>query len=149
DRAHLDPHLEAEHLELKQVLFEPGKRLDHVYFPITAVVSLLNLVEDTSGIEIATVGNEVLLRLPSSCGITALNPKEIAKAQLPGEALVMDPETFALKVAEGGGFAEVVHLYTQAFIAQIGQQVACNGLHSIEERCARWMLLTHDRVGAD
>jgi CRP-like cAMP-binding protein len=149
DRVRLAPHLEAERLELKQVLFEPGKRLDHVYFPLTAVVSLLNLVEENSGVEIATVGNEGLLGLPISWGITALNPREIVQAQVPGEALVMDPETFALRVAEGGGFAEVVHLYTQAFVSQIGQQVACNGLHTVEERCARWMLLTHDRVGED
>ena len=149
DRAELVPHLETERLELKQVLFEPGKRLDHVYFPITAVVSLLNLVEQDSGVEIATVGNEGLVGLPISWGITTLNPREIVQAQVPGEALVMDPETFADKAAEGGGFAEVVHLYTQAFVTQIAQQVACNGLHSIEERCARWMLLTHDRVGAD
>jgi CRP-like cAMP-binding protein len=149
DRARVAPHVEAERLELKQVLFEPGKRLDHVYFPLTAVVSLLNLVEDHSGVEIATVGNEGLVGLPISWGINALNPKEIVQAQVPGDALVMDPEGFADRLAEGGGFAEVVHRYTQAFVSQIGQQVACNGLHTIEERCARWMLLTHDRVGAE
>jgi CRP-like cAMP-binding protein len=149
DRVELAHDLEAERLELKQVLFEPGKRLDHVYFPLSAVVSLLNLVEDSGGVEIATVGNEGLLGLPVSWGITTLNPKEIVQAQVPGDVLVMDPETFASRIAQGGGFAEIVHLYTQAFVTQIGQQVACNGLHSIEERCARWMLLTHDRVGAD
>jgi hypothetical protein len=58
-------------------------------------------------------------------------------------------ETFASKVAEARELTWLVHRYTQAFVTQIGQQVACNGLHTIEERCARWMLLTHDRVGSD
>jgi CRP-like cAMP-binding protein len=148
DRAALVPHLDAERLEMKQVLFEPGKPLDHVYFPVTAVGSLLNLVDDAiGGVEVATVGNEGLLGLPASWGITTFNPSELAQCQVPGEAVVMDSETFAAKVAAGGGFTEVVHRYSHAFVTQISQQVACNGLHSIEERCARWLLLTSDRVG--
>jgi CRP-like cAMP-binding protein len=149
DRADLAPHLEYERLELKDLLLEQGKRIYNVYFPLTSVASLLNLVEETSGIEIATVGNEGLVGLSLSWGIDTLNPREFVQCQVPGDALVMDAETFASKVAAGGELAWLVHRYTQAFVTQIGQQVACNGLHSIEERCARWMLLTHDRVGSD
>jgi CRP-like cAMP-binding protein len=61
----------------------------------------------------------------------------------------MDAETFSDKHSAGGAFTSVVQRYTQAFVTQLGQQVACNGLHSVEERCARWLLLTNDRVGAD
>ena len=57
--------------------------------------------------------------------------------------------TFIAELARDSGLAGVVRRYTQAFVSQLMQQVACNGLHSIEQRCARWMLLTHDRVGAD
>jgi CRP-like cAMP-binding protein len=149
ERGDLAPHLELERLELKDLLLEPGKRIYSVYFPLTAVASLLNLVEDTSGIEIATVGNEGLIGLSLSWGIDTLNPREFVQCQVPGDALVMDAETFASKVSAGGELTWLVHRYTQAFVTQIGQQVACNGLHSIEERCARWMLLTHDRVGSD
>jgi CRP-like cAMP-binding protein len=149
DTADLAPHLELVRLELKELLLEQGKRIDSVYFPLTAVASLLNLVQDTSGVEIATVGNEGLVGLSLSWGIDTLNPREFVQCQVPGEALVMDAETFASKVAAGGELTWLVHRYTQAFVTQIGQQVACNGLHSIEERCARWMLLTHDRVGSD
>jgi CRP-like cAMP-binding protein len=148
-QADLAPHLEKVRLELKDLLFEQGKRIDSVYFPITAVASLLNLVEDTSGVEIATIGNEGLVGLSVSWGIDTFNPREFVQCQVPGDALVMDAETFASKVAAGGELTWLVHRYTQAFVTQIGQQVACNGLHSIEERCARWMLLTHDRVGSD
>jgi CRP-like cAMP-binding protein len=148
-QADLAPHLEQVRLELKELLFEAGKRIDSVYFPLTAVASLLNLVEGTSGVEIATVGNEGLVGLSVSWGINTFNPREFVQCQVPGDALVMDAETFAAKVAAGGELTWLVHRYTQAFVTQIGQQVACNGLHSIQERCARWMLLTHDRVGSD
>jgi CRP-like cAMP-binding protein len=84
-----------------------------------------------------------------SRGIDTFNPREFVQCQVPGDALVMDAQTFANKVSEGGDLTWLVHRYTQAFVTQISQQVACNGLHSIEERCARWMLLTHDRVGSD
>ena len=149
DQADLAPHLEPVRLELKDLLFEAGKRIDSVYFPLTAVASLLNLAEDTSGVEIATVGNEGLVGLSVSWGITTFNPREFVQCQVPGDTLVMDAETFASMVAAGGELTSLVHRYTQAFVTQIGQQVACNGLHSIEERCARWMLLTQDRVGSD
>jgi CRP-like cAMP-binding protein len=148
-KAELAPHLEKVRLELKELLLEQGKRIDSVYFPLTAVASLLNLVQDTSGVEIATVGNEGLVGLSVSWEINTLNPQEFVQCQVPGDALVMDAETFAAKVAAGGELTWLVHRYTQAFVSQIGQQVACNGLHSIEERCARWMLLTQDRVGSD
>ena len=149
DQAELAPVLESVRLELKMELEEPSKRLDSVWFPISSVVSLLNLLEGTSGIEIATIGNEGLVGLPLSWGTTVFNPQEIAICQVPGDALVMDADVFMTKIKEDRALAGLVHRYTQAFVTQIGQQVACNGLHSIEERCARWMLLTQDRVGAD
>ncbi len=148
-KADLAPHLEQVRLELKEQLIEPGTRIYSVYFPLTAVASLLNLVENISGVEIATVGNEGLVGLSVSWGINTFNPREFVQVSVPGEALVMDTETFAAKVAEGRELTWLVHRYTQAFVTQISQQVACNGLHTIEERCARWTLLTQDRVGSD
>ena len=93
EQADLAPHLEKVRLELKELLFDPGKRIDSVYFPTTAVASLLNLVEDTSGVEIATVGNEGLVGLSVSWGINTFNPLEFVQCQVPGDALVMDAET--------------------------------------------------------
>ncbi len=149
EQGDLAPHLELERLELKDLLLESGKRIYNVYFPLTAVASLLNQVEDTDGVEIATVGNEGLIGLSLSWGIDTLNPREFVQCQVPGDALVMSSDVFASKVSQGGELTWLVHRYTQAFVTQISQQVACNGLHSIEERCARWMLLTHDRVGSN
>jgi CRP-like cAMP-binding protein len=149
DQADLAPHLVAVRLELKQQLLEPGERIDHVYFPLNAVGSLLNLMEDTSGVEVATVGNEGLLGLSVSWGAGILNPREVIQCQIPGEALVMDAGLFASRTSGPGALTDLVHAYTQAFVTQISQQVSCNGLHPIEERCARWLLLTHDRVAFD
>jgi CRP-like cAMP-binding protein len=149
DRAALAPYFETVHLEMKELLFEQGKRFERVYFPLTAVASMLSLMEGAAGVEIATVGNEGLIGVPVSWGVTTLNPRELIQAQVPGEALVMDVDTFHAKVSRPGELRDRVDLYTQALFAQISQQVACNGLHSVEERSARWLLLTHDRVGTD
>src|SRR5204863_5318248 len=66
-----------------------------------------------------------------------------------GDALRMSADEFAREISKPKAFRDLVQHYTQAFFAQVSQQVACNGLHSVQERCARWLLLTHDRVGAD
>jgi CRP-like cAMP-binding protein len=148
-RADLAPLVEMIHLELKEELERPGRRLDNVWFPVSSVISLLNLLDENEMIEIATIGNEGLVGLPLSWGTDVFNPKEIAICQVPGEALVMDADDFRTKLKEDGALASLVARYTQAFVTQIGQQVACNGLHTVEERAARWMLLTHDRVATD
>jgi CRP-like cAMP-binding protein len=149
DRDELASDLEAQRLELKDPLLEPGKPIDHVYFPINSVGSILSLVDETPGVEIATVGTEGMIGLSVSWGITTTNPTEMAQCQVPGDTLVIDADAFAFRISEGGAFARAVQLYTQAFVSQVGQQVACNGLHSVEERCARWILLTADRVGGN
>lgn len=136
-------------LDLKEQVHVPGGRIDSVYFPLDAVASLLNLVEDEGGVEVATIGNEGLVGLPVSWGAGYANSRELVQVQVPGEVLRMDADVFGAEIAGQGSLSSVVQRYTQAFFAQLTQQVACNGLHSIQERCARWLLLTHDRVGSD
>jgi CRP-like cAMP-binding protein len=149
-RMRLSSELELMRFELKEQLQVPGGRIDSVYFPLDSVASLLNLVEDSpGGVEVATIGNEGLVGLPLSWGVRYANPRDLVQVQVPGEMLRMDAGVFAGEMAAAGSLAAVVHRYTQAFFAQVTQQVACNGLHSIQERCARWLLLTHDRVGRD
>jgi hypothetical protein len=149
-RVALRQALEPVRLEMKEVLYEGnGRRIDSVYFPLQAVASLLNSVDGTIGVEVATIGNEGLVGLPVSWGMSHFNPREFTQIQVPGDALRLDADVFAAELADRGQLSELVHRYTQAFFAQVEQQVACNGLHSIQERCARWLLLTHDRVGAD
>jgi CRP-like cAMP-binding protein len=149
ERTRLAASMERARVEMKEVLFKPGGRIDAVYFPLNSVASILNLVDDSGGVEVATVGNEGLVGLPVSWGVTTANPRELVQVQVPGDVLRIDAESFFREVSEPGPLRDIVQHYTQAFFAQVSQQVACNGLHSILERCARWLLLTHDRVGAD
>lgn len=128
-------------------LYGPGERIDSVFFALSAVSSLINLAEGTDGVEVATIGNEGVVGLPVSWGAGEATSREQLLVQLPGEALRMDAAVFSEEIAARGPLSAVVHRYTQAFFAQVAQQVACNGLHSAQQRCARWLLLTHDRVG--
>jgi CRP-like cAMP-binding protein len=149
ERSRIAGQVQEVKLEMKERLCEVGGRIDSVYFPLTAVVSLLNVAADKAGVEIATIGNEGLVGVSLSWDATSLNPAEFLQVQVPGRALRMGASAFVSEYVQGGGLTQVVHRYTQAFVSQLSQQVACNGIHSIEERCARWLLLTHDRVGSD
>ncbi len=149
ERRRVAEEVEEVRLELKEQLCNSGERIDSVYFPLGSVVSLLTRVEGTPGVEVATIGSEGLVGVSLSWGAATLNPADLLQVQVPGPALRMDAEVFTAELARGEGLASIVQRYTQAFVSQLSQQVACNGLHSIQERCARWLLLTHDRVGAD
>jgi CRP-like cAMP-binding protein len=134
---------------LKQVLYEPGARIEALYFPINAVASILTTLSDGAGVEIATVGNEGMVGSPVVLGSDAMPAREFCQVQVPGELLRMDKTSFAEVLSQDDPFREIIQLYTQALFTQIAQQVACNALHSVEERCSRWLLLTHDRVHSD
>lgn len=135
--------------EQKYVLAEAGSPLDEVYFPVDAVVSVLTRMDDGASVEIATIGNEGLVGVTVAWGAEAMNPKEFATVQVPGTVVSMDRVAFREELRRQGVLASLVERYTQAFFTQVSQQVACNGLHSVEQRCARWLLMTRDRAGAD
>jgi CRP-like cAMP-binding protein len=149
DRWRLTRDMEAVRFKLMDTLYDASQAIDSVYFPLQSVVSILTRAEGTNGVEVATIGNEGLVGLSLAWGASELNPSDVLQVQVPGPALRMPAATFSAELARDSSLAAVVRRYTQAFVSQLMQQVACNGLHSIEERCARWMLLTHDRVGAD
>ncbi|MDQ3947153.1 MAG: Crp/Fnr family transcriptional regulator [Actinomycetota bacterium] len=135
-------------LEFKRVLHQPGEPIDTVYFPENAVVSLLTAMADGSTVEVATIGNEGIVGIPLVLGVQAMATRDYHQVQVGGSARAMDAATF-LKAARRNPLRNVVQRYTQALFTQITQQVACNAVHNVTERCARWMLLTHDRVGSD
>ncbi|MGH9164315.1 MAG: Crp/Fnr family transcriptional regulator [Acidimicrobiales bacterium] len=149
DRERLAPHLKFERVELKQLIFGLGGPIDCVYFPQNAVISILTTMDDDTGVEIATVGNEGMVGVPLFLGSDNMPTREFSQAQVPGEVVRMDASTFRQELVRGGSFNGVMQRYVLAFFGQTSQQVACNSLHSIEERCSRWLLLTHDRVEAD
>ena len=139
--------LELVSLNLRQELYSPNLPIEHVYFPINGVVSMLAQIEKRQMVEVATVGNEGLIGLPLFLG-TNTTPGT-AFSQVPGDAYRLQAGAFKSLIEEQSSFTRVLHRYTQALMTQVSQGNACNRAHSNKQRCARWLLLTHDRVGAD
>jgi CRP-like cAMP-binding protein len=135
-------------LKVRQVLHKHGEPISEVYFPGRSVCSITNMMEDGGVVEVATVGREGLVGVGAILG----NPIATGEAfvQIPGElAAVMSIDAFRRELDRRGPFYENVTRYSQAFVSLLMQSVACNGLHSAEERCCRWLLMTHDRIGQD
>jgi CRP-like cAMP-binding protein len=133
---------------LRETLHKNGQPIREVFFPGRCLVSITHAMEDGGMLEVATVGPEGFV------GVSAILGDSIAAGeafiQVAGEpAQVLPIEIFQQEMARGGAFHEAVSQYGQAFMLLIMQSVACNGLHSAEERCCRWLLMTHDRVCAD
>lgn len=143
----LATRLEHVKLSLKEMLYDADAPITHVFFPLSGVMSLVVLMEDDRAVEVGTIGNEGMVGTPLF--LASERSPTRALAQVPGEALRMRAEFFQEEMARGDAFQHLVRRYTQGMINQISQTVACNHLHSIEERMCRWLLLTHDRVGAD
>jgi CRP-like cAMP-binding protein len=133
-------------LPVKTVLFEPGAAVDAVHFPTDGVISLVTPLQDGAIVEVATIGNEGIVGVPLvPTGGLAVR----AISQVAGHSLRMDATTFLEWGDRSRSFQTLVEAYTQALFGQISQAAACNRLHSSEERLSRWLLMSHDRVGAD
>lgn len=135
-------------LRTPQQIYEAGREIREVYFPIDAVLSVVTQMRDGGSIEVGTVGREGVSAIPLLLGaITSANE---SYCQVPGRAVVISTDYFRrLLSAEDNQFRSVLDRFLQAYVNMLGQLAACNGKHSIYERCARWLLLTHDRVNSD
>jgi CRP-like cAMP-binding protein len=134
-------------LENKTLAYDVDKPIKFVYFPLTGVFSLVTIMEDGVGVEVATIGNEGVVGLPLFLGVDRTSGK--AFTQVPGDFLRMTAEAFRKEIRRKGPLTQTLQLYTQALMVQISQGMACNGVHSIKQRCARWLLMTQDRVAAE
>jgi len=132
-------------MKFKQVLQKHGDKVTTIYFPWGGVCSIVNVMQDGRMVEVATVGREGMV------GITAFLGGDVPPGetfvQVPdGDGQAMPVEAFRSEVARNGPFRDLMNRWAQALTAMIMQSTACNGLHTVEERCARWLLMTHDRV---
>jgi CRP-like cAMP-binding protein len=143
----LSRDFESLSLSVKEVMFEPNQRIEHVYFPLSSVLSIVATMRDGPAVEVATVGKEGMLGLPLFLGVDSTPVK--AFAQVPGKTLRMRAHTFQRHAQRETKLASVLRRYTQALMVQLGQGTACNRAHSTEQRCCRWLLMTHDRVGSN
>jgi len=138
---------EPVELEIRDLVYEPGKPIPHVYFPTTAVLSMVSQLDGETGVEVATIGREGMAGLPVFLGVPT-NPNSVF-AQVAGRAWRMPAEQLREVLSDDGALHHQLHRYIQATMVQLSQNVACNRLHSTEERAARWLLMTADRVGSN
>ena len=136
-------------VELTQwdALYEPHERCKYVYFPETGMASILSVLKDGTMTEVSTVGNEGMVGLPVFFG--AKTSARRAFWQVQGSAYRMDAAVLRRETRKCGALSEALLRYTQALFTQVSQLATCNRLHSIEQRCCCWLLLTHDRVAGD
>jgi CRP-like cAMP-binding protein len=143
-RRRLLAELTEVELPLKKIVFDYDQPIEHVYFPTRGVVSILGAMDDGTPVEVATIGPEGFVGLPVFLGAESTPAR--ALVQIPGRALRMDAKTFR-ELAREPDLAQVLNRFTQALFTLLAQGAVCNRMHTLTERCARWLLLTADRVG--
>lgn len=143
----LAQHLELIAMRLGDVLYEPGGRLRHVYFPTTSIVSLLYVLENGASAEIAIVGNEGILGVALFMGGETTPSRAVVQSAGYGYRLKAQ-----LLKSEFSRFGPMLHLllrYTQALITQMAQTAVCNRHHSVDQQLCRWLLLSLDRLASN
>ena len=141
------PRLVPVRLELKQVLIEPDIPIRDVYFLREGVCSFISEQQEHGSVEVGTIGRDGLIGIPVLLGAQTIPYKVFV--QIEGQGVRMPADEFRQLVDDRPTFRNLLLRYTQYWTDQLSQSVACNRLHTLDERCARWLLLTYDRVEGD
>jgi CRP-like cAMP-binding protein len=147
DLERLRPHLELVSLTLGDSLYEPGGKLRHVYFPTTAIVSLLYVMEDGASAEIAVVGNEGILGISLFMGGETTPSRAVVQSA--GQCYRLKAQLLKDEFGRFGPMMELLLRYTQALITQMSQTAVCNRHHSVDQQLCRWLLLSLDRLATN
>lgn len=147
DRARLESHFTEEPLAFKQPLLEQGAPAARVYFVESGVMSIVTDLKDGETVEAGTVGNEGLVGLPAVLG-SGRSPNRVF-CQVPGVARVVDARVIEAERQESTAWFGLLLRYVSFVTAMVSQTAACNRMHMVDARMSRWLLMTHDRVGAD
>jgi CRP-like cAMP-binding protein len=140
----IGPHVVQVDMPLGQVVYESGDRLDHVYFPSTAIVSLLYVMEDGASGEIAIVGNEGVVGIALFMGGDTTPSRAVVQSA--GKAYRLEARILKEEFHRAGPMQRLLLRYTQALITQMAQTAVCNRHHSIDQQLCRWLLLSIDRL---
>ena len=143
----LRPHLEPLEMPLGQVVSESGRLLDHVYFPTTAIISLLYVMEDGSSAEIAVVGNEGVVGISLFMGGETTPSRAVVQSA--GHACRLPAQYLRKEFNRAGSMQHLLLRYTQSLITQMAQTAVCNRHHSVDQQLCRWLLLSLDRLPGD
>jgi CRP-like cAMP-binding protein len=138
------PHLETVEMPLGQVLYEAGGRLNHVYFPTSAIVSLLYVMEDGGSAEIAVVGFEGIVGISIFMGGQSTPSRAVVQSA--GAGFRLSSSTMMKEFNLAGAVLHLFLRYTQALITQMSQTAACNRHHTLDQQLCRWLLLSLDRL---
>jgi CRP-like cAMP-binding protein len=146
DYRRLARHLVPVSLSLRQVLYEPGDPIRHVYFPESGVISLLTVVDPKKAAEVAVIGNEGVVGASTTLGINASLVRALVQGE--GTALRIEASLLRKEFAENGAWFRELYRFSNALMGQAAQTAACNRFHTVEARLARWLLATRDRVNS-
>lgn len=147
DYQRLLPELEQVPLTFGDILYEPGDTIGHVYFPNNGIISLLSSVESQKVLEVGIVGNEGVAGLPVVLGVRVSLNRGLVQSD--GTAMRMKAAVLQKEFKQDGALQRLLHRYLHSLLTQISQSAVCNRFHMVESRLARWLLMTHDRVGSD
>jgi len=141
------PRLELVEMNLADVLYESGDKLQHVYFPTTCIISLLYVMEDGASAEIAVVGNEGILGISLFMGGNTTPSRAIVQSA--GQAYRLKADLLKDEFERYGATMRLLLRYTQALITQMAQTAVCNRHHSVDQQLCRWLLLSLDRMASN
>ncbi len=147
DYRRLYKQLKPVTLDFGQVIYEPGAAIQHVYFPVDCLISLLTAVDKRRTLEVGMVGKEGMAGMPFILGVGVSGVRAIVQGE--GTAMRMSAATFRIEFNRSRPLQDALYRYTYALMAQISQTAACNRFHEAEGRLARWLLMTRERVGSD
>ncbi len=145
--ARLEPDLEPVFLPLGKVLYESGDKLTHIYFPTTAIISLLYIMKNGATAEIGIAGNNGLIGIALFMGGETTSSRAVVQSA--GNAVRMKGAKLKAAFALGGVFQDILLRYTQSLMTQISQTAVCNRLHTLEQQLCRWLLINHDQMQTD
>jgi CRP-like cAMP-binding protein len=140
----LEPHLELVSLPLGQVIYESGDKMTHLYFPTTAIISMLYIMENGGTAEIGIAGNNGLIGSALFMGSESTSSRAVVQST--GEAVRIKAGSLQTEFDRGGLFQKLLLRYTQSLMTQISQTAVCNRLHNVDQQLCRWLLINHDQL---
>jgi CRP-like cAMP-binding protein len=147
DYERLVPHLKLVPLPVKKIIYEAGEPITHIYFPDKAVISIVTTMEDGSTVEAGIVSNEGMVGIPVILGDNTTTTT--AFVQIAGAGMQIDADVIKAEFNRGGAIQTLILCYIQAVYSELVQGIACNRLHTLEERLARWLLTVSDRLESE
>jgi CRP-like cAMP-binding protein len=148
DYTRILPSLTVVPLKLKDILHKPGEPIRDVYFPGGGFCSMLTVLEDGSMVEVATIGREGVVGISAVLDGTPVSSAAMVQGET-DTCYRMKVEAFRREIDRHGAFHELMTHFAQALFGFVAQSTACNAVHSVEQRLARWLLMARDRMGRD